>query len=1111
MRRVSLLVSRFAAVLALAFAAAPAQAARPAAPAAAPAAPYAEELTQAMQFRLVGPFRGGRATAVAGVPGDTRTFYMGTTGGGVWKTNDGGLTWRNVTDKTRDYDKPEPDPARPMGRDEQAKAAEHAAPGDALGSASVGALAVAPSDPNVVYAGMGSACIRGNVSAGDGVYRSQDAGATWRHVGLRDAGQIGRIRVHPQDPDLVYAAVLGHAFGPNATRGVFRSRDGGQTWTNVLFVSDKAGAVDLDMEPQNPRVLYAATWEALRRPWTFVSGGPGSGLWKTTDGGDTWQALTDGLPEGVKGRIAVAVSPARPERVWALVEHADKGGLYRSDNGGRSFRLVSGERELLTRAWYYTHVHADPKDANTVYVLNVLFWRSDDGGKSFTPVRTPHGDNHDLWIHPEQPEVMIEANDGGAAVSVNGGRTWTTQSNQPTAEMYRATVDDQFPYWIYGGQQDNTAVAIPSRAPGEGITRADWYAPAGCESASVAVDPRNPDVTYGGCYGGSIGRHNRRTGAEEEVMAWPQLAVGQRAADLKYRFQWNAPIRLSPHDPSVLYTASNHVHRSRDEGRSWEVVSPDLTRDDASKQDYSGGPITRDNTGVEVYGTVFAFEESPLRAGLLWAGSDDGRVHVSPDGGATWKDVTPRELPEWGTVNAIELSAHDPQRVFLAVHRYRLDDFRPYVFRTNDGGATWERLTDGANGIPAGHFVRVVREDPERRGLLYAGTEYGLYVSFDDGRRWQSLQLNLPITPVTDLAAKHGDLVVATQGRSYWILDDLSPLRQLAPAVATARAHLFTPRPAVQVEGAGGFGPASEGRNPPYGALLYYTLGEDLSGEGKTEVKLEILDAQGEVLRTLSSRKEEYQAPSLFRRLLPELFEPRKLKARKGQNRFVWDLRLGDAPVVDEALVWGSTRGPEVAPGRYEARLSVGDFTASAPIEVRQDPRNKASLEDRRATFELARDAWRALQRTHTAVKTIRSVRQQADDLVARLDAAGQGAGAKDAAQPLRDKLGAIETKLWQPKNKAAQDMLNFPPQLDNQIVALQGVVESSRSRPTKQSYERFAELKAQLDGILGELDAALAKELPAFQEWVEAKGLPPVLVPKDAPASAGDAAAPPR
>jgi hypothetical protein len=716
-------------------------------------------------------------------------------------------------------------------------------------------------------------------------------------------------------------------------------------------------------------------------------------------------------------------------------------------------------------------------------------------------VRTPHGDNHDLWIHPDDPEVMVEANDGGANVTTNGGRTWTGQDNQPTAEMYRVTVDDQFPYWLYGGQQDNTAVAIPSRAAGSGIGRDDWYVPGGCESATVAVDPRDPNITYAGCYGGSLGRFDRRTGVEQEVMVWPQMAVGQRASDLRYRFQWNTPIRVSRHDPSVLYTTSNHVHRSRDEGQSWEVASPDLTRNDRSRQDYSGGAISRDNTGVEVYGTVFAFEESPHARGELWAGSDDGRVHLSRDDGRTWKDVTPAGLPEWGTVNMIELSQHQPGRAFVAVHRYRLDDFRPYVFRTDDHGASWALLTSGANGIPAAHFVRVVREDPRRRGLLYAGTEFGMYVSFDDGARWQPFQLNLPVTPITDLAVKDDDLVVATQGRSYWILDDLTPLHQTKAEVAAGKAHLFTPRAAVDVLGVGGFGGQgqAQGRNPPFGAVIHYLLGEDLSEKGKTEVRLEILDGAGQVLRALSSQKEERQAPSLFRQYFPELFEPRTLKARKGLNRFVWDLRLGDAEVVDKAVLWGSAAGPRVPPGAYQARLSVGDWSSTVSFEVRADPRSRARAEDHAARYALARDSWRAINRGHAGLRKIHSVRQQVDDLVSRLEAAGRGEGAAAAARPLKEKLTAVEEQLWQPKNKASQDILNFTPQIDNQLLYLMGVVDSAEGRPTRQSQERFAELDRELTAHLDRLDQALATDLAAFTAFVAGKGVAPVIVPTGA------------
>ncbi len=1067
-------------------------------------AEVSDEVLNSLSYRLVGPFRGGRVTAVTGVPGDPLTYYMGSTGGGVWKTTDAGKTWNNVSDAVRMLEpKSEPeimgevDPAlselgllRPPIGGLPSDVEWEQRPGDAFGTASIGAIAVAPSDTNVVYVGTGSACPRGNVSPGDGIYKSVDAGSTWRHIGLPEAGQIARIVVHPTDPDVVYAAVLGHIFGPNPERGVYRSTDGGLSWSKVLFVSDEAGAVDLSMDASNPRVLYAAMWQAKRLPWTMVSGGAGSGVYKTTDGGNTWVELTEGLPEGTKGRIAVVVSPAASNRVWALVE-AEDGGLFRSDNGGKKFRRVSKSRDLVQRAWYYTHIEADPKNANTVYVNNVMFWKSVDGGKSFRPIRTPHGDNHAMWINPDDPANLIQANDGGANISFNGGRTWSVQSNQPTSEIYRVTVDDQWPYWLYGGQQDNSAVATPSRAPG-GIAWRDWYAPAGCETATVAVDPRNPNITYGGCYGGSIGRHDRETGHEQNMMAWPQMAVGQQAKDLKYRFQWNAPIRISPHDPSILYHTANIVLKSTDEGRSWTEISPDLTRDDESKQGYAGEPITRDNTGVEVYGTIFAFEESPHQAGLLWAGSDDGLVHISSDGGASWSDITPVDMPEWGTVNAIELSAHDAGRAFLAVQRYRQDDFTPYIFRTDDFGKSWSMLSNGSNGIPADHFVRVVREDPEREGLLYAGTEFGLYVSFNDGTKWQPLQLNLPVTPITDLAVKRGDLVVATQGRSFWILDDLTVLHQLTEDAAEADFHLFTPRTVVRwVDQSGGGGRGAVGQNPPFGATIHYVLPNGMGEKDADEVTLEILDASGEVLRSLSSKTPEKVAPSPWRQMFPELFEPLLLKVRAGANRYVWNLALPDAGLVDDAVVWGSPGGPTVPPGSYQARMTVGDWSKTTSFEVVQDPRLDVSQEAADQQFALASAIWREITRSHDAIKRIRKIRDQVETIAERMD----DEAITEKAGEINEALTSIEEKMRQVKSEVGQDVLNFPPQIDNQLVYLQGVVESTVGAPLQSSRDRFTELETELNGYIADLDAIVEERVAEFEGMLEAADPPRIAV----------------
>jgi photosystem II stability/assembly factor-like uncharacterized protein len=755
---------------------------------------------------------------------------------------------------------------------------------------------------------------------------------------------------------------------------------------------------------------------------------------------------------------------------------------------------VSSDRELRQRAWYYTHLEADPQDANTVYILNVMFWRSVDGGKNFWPIRTPHGDNHALWINPDDSEIMIEGNDGGANISFNGGRTWSTQQNQPTSEIYRVTLDDQHPFWLYGGQQDNSAVAIPSRSPG-GIAWRDWYAPAGCETATVAVDPRNPNITYGGCYGGSIGRHDHELEFEQEVMAWPQMAVGQQAKDLRYRFQWNSPIRISPHDPSILFHCANVVLMSRDEGRTWDEISPDLTRNDASKQGYAGEPITRDNTGVEVYGTIFAFEESPHRAGLLWAGSDDGLVSISEDNGANWRNITPAGIPEWGTVNAIELSAHDAGRAFIAVHRYREDDFRPYIFRTADYGSSWTRLTDGANGIPADHFVRVVREDPDRKGLLYAGTEFGLYVSFDDGASWKSLQLNLPVTPITDLAVKRGVLVVATQGRSFWILDNLTVLHQMSSEVAAADHHLFEPWTVVRwVDQSGGRSRGTVGQNPPFGAVIHYKLPAGLDGEDADEVKLEILDAGGEVLRTQSSTKAERRAPSPWRRFFPELAEPPLLDARAGANRYVWNLTLADAGLVDDAVLWGWPGGPTVPPGTYQARLTVGEWSDATTFEVVQDPRLDVSHEDMEEQYQLAKAIWKELTRSHEAIKEIRDLRSQVMALAERTD----DEVVTEKADEIATALTATEEKLHQTKSESSQDILNFPPQIDNQLLFLQGVVESTMGAPTQAARNRFDELKSRLDGYVAELNVIIGEQLPEFERLLEGASVSYIIVERD-------------
>ncbi len=717
-------------------------------------------LLNGLKWRSIGPFRGGRVVAVAGDPLNTQVFYFGSTGGGVWKTTDGGLTWENVSDGF-------------------------------FKRASVGSIAVAESDPNVIYVGMGESTIRGNVSHGDGVYRSTDAGKSWTYLGLEKTRSIAKVRVHPKNPDLVYAAAFGHAHGPNPERGIYRSSDGGKTWEHILYHGENAGAIDLSMDPNNPRILYVAFWEARRYPHTLVSGGEGSGIFKSIDGGDSWKEITrnPGLPKGVLGKIGITASQAQSGRVWAIIE-AEDGALFRSDDGGNSWQRVNEDITLRNRAWYYHHIHADPQDAETLWILNTPCWKSIDGGRTFFDVGFPHGDHHDLWIDPRNPQRMIEGSDGGACISFNGAESWSTVYNQPTIEFYHVITDSQDPYRVYGAQQDNSTLSTLSRSTLAGITESDTYEVGGGESGYIAVRPDNPNIVFAGNYQGYITRYDHRSDQKQNIAVWPELASGWGAKDQKYRFQWTAPIVLSPHDPNVLYITGNHVFRSTDEGNSWESISPDLTRNDVTKQEASGGPITKDNTGAEYYDTIFAFAESPLVRGLFWAGSDDGLIHVSRDNGQSWQNVTPPDLPVWALITIIEPSPHDPATAYVAATRYKLDDFEPYLYKTNDYGQTWTKIT---NDIRENDFTRAIREDPERRGLLFAGTETGMYVSFDDGEHWQPLQLNLPVVPIHDLVINGSDLVVATHGRAFWILDDITPLRRMSKDVQDSSIFLFKP------------------------------------------------------------------------------------------------------------------------------------------------------------------------------------------------------------------------------------------------------------------------------------------------------------------------------
>jgi photosystem II stability/assembly factor-like uncharacterized protein len=1036
------------------------------------------DLLKPLQYRSIGPYRGGRSAAVTGVASQPFVFYYGSTGGGVWKTTDGGINWESVSD------------------------------GSVFGTGSVGAIAVSDSDPNVVYVGMGESPIRGNVSHGDGVYKSNDGGKTWKRMGLEDTRQIPRIRIHPRNPDLVYVAALGHVWGTNDQRGVFRSKDGGKTWEKILSRGNKAGAIDLVLDPTNPNVLYAGFWEVSRKPWTLESGGPGGGIFKSTDGGDTWTELTrnPGLPRGTVGKIGIAVSPANPERVWAIVE-AEDGGVFRSENAGRTWSRVNEERRLRQRAWYYTRIYADPKNADTVYVLNTGFYRSNDGGRTYTGISVPHGDNHDLWIAPDDPNRMIESNDGGSNVSFNGGRSWTEQ-DQPTAQFYRVALDNDFPYNVYGAQQDNSTVRIASRNTEGGITTSDWYDVGGGESGWVAPSPKDSQIVYAGSYGGLTTRYDHRTGQLRDINPYPNNPMGAGADVLKYRFQWNFPLVFSPHDANTLYCAANVLFKSTDEGSSWQIISPDLTRNDKSKQASSGGPITKDNTSIEYYDTIFTVMESPVQAGTIWAGSDDGLVHVTRDGGKNWANVTPPAsmMPEWIQINSIEASPSDPATAYVAATMYKFDDNRPYLYKTSDYGKSWKKIT---NGIPDTAFTRVIREDPNKRGLLYAGTETGMYVSFDNGDHWQSLQLNLPIVPITDLAIQKRDqeLVVATQGRAFWILDDLPLLHQMMDAGglgAVSETRLFEPKESYRMPGGGGFPlppTATVGKNPANGVVVYYSL----KSKPTTDVELEFLDPTGKSIRKFTQKVARPGADAAAAQAAPQQpagegggfgggGAPPPVSTDVGLNRFVWDMRYPEAVRFPGMILWaGETRGPKLPPGKYQVKLTAEGKTMTQSFEVKADPRLTATPADYAKQAELGLKIRDKLSETHNAIIQIRDVRKQIEDLLKRVGA--QSKPVNDAGTALNKKLTTIEEALYQTKNQSSQDPLNFPIRLNNKLAALGGVVGGAEAAPTAQSYAVYDELAAAIDAELAKLSQIMKTEIPAFNQLVRDQNIPAVVV----------------
>lgn len=997
-----------------------------------------------LEFRCIGPFRGGRSAAVAGVEGKPLLFYMGATGGGVWKTENGGTTWTNIS--------------------------------DGYFGGSIGAIAVSASHPNVLYVGGGEVTVRGNVSPGTGMYKSVDGGRSWKDMGLKESRHIPRIRIHPTNPDIVYAAVLGDLFKNSDQRGVFKSQDGGQTWKRTLFANERAGAVDLILDPVNPDVLYASTWNVRRTPYDFSSGGEGSALWKSEDAGETWTSLMEqeGMPEGPHGIIGVTVSPVNPDRVWAIIEN-EAGGVYRSDDGGNAWELVNSDRSLRQRAWYYTRIYADTEDVNRVYVMNVAYHVSTNGGQTFEARYAPHGDHHDLWIAPEDADRLIIADDGGAQISYDAGATWSTYMNQPTAQFYRVTTDDSFPYRIYGAQQDNSAIRIDSRASSGYITDAHWESTAGGESAHLAPDPSDDRIVYGGSYGGFLTRFNHELDMNRAINVWPENPMGSGAEGMKYRFQWNFPVFFSPHDANQLYTCSQHLHRSTNGGESWEIISPDLTRGETDKLVSSGGPITKDNTGVEYYATIFAAVESPLEPGLLWCGSDDGLVHVSRDGGQNWTDATPAKMPKDAMVNSVEVDPHQPGGLYVAATRYKRGDYAPYLYHTSDYGATWKTIT---KGIDSGHFTRVIRADRNTPGLLYVGTEFGLYMSSDAGQNWISLQLNLPEVPITDLALKDNDLIVATQGRSFWVLDDLDVLWQsLEDPVEPNALRLFQPHPTVGFGGGNGKASDTRGTNHPAGVRMWFQLPDDYDTAALT-----FKDAEGDVIRSFATAESGEDA----------------LEAESGLNPFQWDLRCEKADDFEGLLMWwGTLRGPVVPPGIYSAELVVDEDTVATTFEILLDPRAEGTAADRTAQFEFLKAVRDKVDETHDAIRHMRATRAQISALLGRLERE-EHSELFDASDQLDSSMVAIEEVLYQTKLKSNQDMLNYPIKLNNKLAHVGSLASMGIYRPTDQMEGVRQDISAKIDVELAKWYALRDEQLPAFNALIRSSEIEFIEAPTD-------------
>ena len=980
-----------------------------------------------LEWRMVGPFRGGRSATVTGVIGHRNLYYMGTAGGGVWKTTDGGQTWENIS--------------------------------DGFYGGSIGAIAVSVSDPNIIYVGEGEETVRGNVSSGRGLWKSTNAGKTWQSIGLKQSEHIGRIRIHPTNPNMVYVAAMGNLWKPNAQRGVFRSKNGGETWEKILFESDRAGAVDLLLDPNNPRIIYANTWEIKRNGYRMDSGGPGSKLWRSRDGGDHWEELTHrpGLPKGVWGISGVTISPLNSKKVWVLIENA-KGGVYRSDDGGEKWTYISSKNALRQRAWYYSRIYADTQNEDRLYVMNTSYHRSNDGGKTWEEFNSPHGDHHDLWIDPDDNQRMIIADDGGAQVSVNGGINWTTYHNQPTAQFYRVTTDNSFPFKILGAQQDNSAIRISHRSSGGPITEQDWEPTAGGESAHLAPDPKNPNIVYGGTYKGYMNRKDHITGQIRSTNVWPYNPAGSGVEVMKYRFNWNYPVMFSPHDPYKLYAGSNYLHESVNEGQSWQVISPDLTRNESHTLKSSGGPITQDNTGVEFYGTLFSIVESKQEAGLIYTGSDDGLIHVTHNGGKNWTDITPPMSPKNNMINCIEVDPHHPGGVYVAGTAYKFGDYTPYLYKSKDYGKTWTVIT---SGIEKNDYTRAIRADLVRPGLLYAGTEWGLYISYDDGAHWENFRLNLPIVSIRDLHVREEYLIAATHGRSFWMIDDLGPVRQINDQVLAKSNHLYAPKPAYRIAQSSQLSNTrTEGTNHPNGALLNFFVEDD-----KAEVHIEILESDGSLIRSYSNESKKKSS---------------KLQVKTGGNKFIWNLRYpGFLDFPGMVLYSSPNLGPKAVPGTYLIRLVVDADTIQQNLTVLGDPRMSNTASDYQAQFEfliLVRDK---VSQAHQAMLDIERIRKEVNFVKSKI----KDPIILDKMIAFMDNLTVIESTIHQTKNKSNQDPLNYGIKVNNRLAFLMADQQRGDYPPTDQAYEVYTELAADLDKILKEMKNLCAQSIPNLNE----------------------------